>query len=112
MILKEFRMYKNTRKVIRPNTSVEFRNMIHESVSNNVRDHWTANYKNTSKCVSVESEVSANGLEMTTVTIWDSKDSWDQYQSDPIFAEGLFGPIHAYQDENGFTKELVSEETI
>ena len=105
-------MYKNTRKVTRPNTSVEFRNMLHESVSQNVKEHWIANYKNNGKCLSVESETSSNGLEMTTVTMWDSKDSWDQYQADPIFTEGLFSPIHAYQDANGFTRELVSEETI
>lgn len=105
-------MYKNTRKVTRPNTSVEFRNMLHSSISQEIRDYWVNNYKDTGKCLNVESELSANQLEMTTTTTWDSKSSWDQYQADPIFATGLFGPIHAYQDENGLTRELVSEETI
>lgn len=102
-------MYIVTRKVTRPNTSLEFRNMLHESVTNYVRAYWISTYKNT-KCVLVDSSLSSDGLEMTTTMIWDSKDSWDEYQNDPVLLEGLFNPIHAYQDENGFTRELVSEE--
>jgi hypothetical protein len=60
----------------------------------------------------VTSEISSNGLEMSTTMMWDSKDSWNEYQNDPVFLAGLFNPIHTYQDENGFTRELVSEEEI
>ena len=105
-------MYKNTRKVIKPNTLVEFRNMLHPTISQEIRDYWFNNYKNTGKCLNVVSELSDNQLEMTTTTTWDSKDSWDQYQADTIFIIGLFDPIHTYQDQNGLIRELVSEETI
>ena len=104
-------MYIIKRKVSRPNTTLEFRNMLHESVTSEVRSHWVTNYKD-SKCMFVTSEISSNGLEMNTTMMWDSKDSWNEYQNDPVFLDGLFNPIHTYQDENGFSRELVSEEEI
>lgn len=104
-------MYINTRKVTRPNTSLEFKNMLHESVTSDVRTHWVNTYKDI-KCIMVDSKMSSDGLEMTTTMIWDSKDSWTEYQNDPILLAGLFNPIHTYQDENGFTRELVSEEEV
>lgn len=103
-------MYIITRKVTRPNLSLEFRNMLHESISPEIKKHWVDNYKTTNKCLIVNAEISDNQLEMTTTMVWDNKASWDEYQADPVFVAGLFGPIHAYQDENGFTRELVSEE--
>lgn len=103
-------MYIITRKVTRPNTSLEFRNMLHESVTTEVRKHWVDSYKTTGKCIIVNSTLSPDSLEMTTTMIWDSKDSWNEYQADPVMLEGLFNPIHTYQDENGFIRELVSEE--
>jgi len=104
-------MYIIKRKVKRPNTSLEFRNMLHGSVTIEVRTHWVTNYKDT-KCILVDTALSSDGLEMSTTMIWDSKDSWNEYQNDPIFLAGLFNPIHTYQDENGFTRELVSEEEV
>jgi hypothetical protein len=105
-------MYTLTRKVTRPNTALEFRNMLHESVSAEVRQHWVTTYKDPGKCLFVNTEMSETGLEMITTMFWDSKDSWNEYQNDPILQTGLFVPIHAYQDENGFTRELVSEEEM
>ena len=105
-------MYTITRKVTRPNISLEFRNMLHESVSLETRQHWVDNYKTTNKCLIVNTELSSNELEMITTMFWDSKESWDQYQADPVLIAGLFNPIHAYQDENGFTREFVSDEEI
>lgn len=105
-------MYIIIRKVTRPNTSLEFRNMLHESVAPETRQHWVETYKVTGKCVLVDAVLSENQLEMNTTMIWDSKDSWDEYQADPILVAGLFTPIHAYQDENGFTRSLVSEEEL
>ena len=74
-------MYTIKRKVKRPNTSLEFRNMLHESVTIEVRTHWVTNYKDT-KCMLVDTELSSDGLEMSTTMIWDSKDSWNEYQND------------------------------
>jgi hypothetical protein len=105
-------MYTITRKVTRPNLSLEFRNMLHESISPEIKKHWVDNYKNTSKCLIVNTELSSNQLEMITTMFWDTKASWDEYQADPVFVNGLFTPIHTYQDENGFTREFVSDEEI
>jgi hypothetical protein len=69
-------------------------------------------YKNTNKCLNVATELSENQLEMSTTMIWDTKESWDAYQADPVFVAGLFTQIHTYQDENVFTRELVSEQEV
>jgi len=105
-------MYIITRKVTRPNISLEFRNMLHESIPPEIKTHWVNFYKNTNKCLNVATELSENQLEMSTTMIWDTKESWDAYQADPVFVAGLFTPIHTYQDENGFTRELVSEQEV
>ena len=105
-------MYTIIRKVTRPNISLEFRNMLHESVSLETRKHFSDNYKITNKCLIVNTELSSNQLEMTTTMVWDSKESWDQYQADSVLIAGLFTPIHAYQDENGLSREFISDEEI
>lgn len=105
-------MYTITRKVTRPSTELEFRNMMHETIAPEIKSYWVSTYKETMKCMLVDVSLSDDGLEMLTTMIWDSKDSWNEYQADPVLIAGLFTPIHAHQDENGFTRELVSEEEI
>lgn len=105
-------MYTITQKITRPDESVEFINMTHENISIEVRQYWMTTYKITNKCIFVNVELSANKLERVVTMLWDSKDSWLEYQNDPIMDEGLFKYMRLQREENGFIKELVSEEEI
>jgi hypothetical protein len=105
-------MYTITQKFTRPNESVEFITMTHETISSEIREYWMTNYKITNKCIFVNSELSENKLERVVTMLWDSKASWHQYQNDPIIDAGLFIHMRKQREENGFTKELVSEEEV
>jgi hypothetical protein len=105
-------MYTITQKHTRPDESLEFISMIHESISDDVREYWIANYKNTNKCIFVNSELSENKLERVVTMLWDSKASWQEFQNDPTIDAGLFIHMRKQREENGFTRELVSEEEV
>ena len=42
-------MYTITQKFTRPNESVEFITMTHETISSEIREYWMTNYKITNK---------------------------------------------------------------
>jgi hypothetical protein len=105
-------MYLIKQKVIRPNESVEFISMGHESISSEVRDYWVANYRDTHKCILVTSELSENNLERVITMLWDNKASWLEYLDDPIITAGLFVHMRRQKEEHGFIKELISEEEV
>jgi hypothetical protein len=49
---------------------------------------------------------------MITVMLWDSQASFIEYQNDEILNEHAFSILDQYQDANGITRELVSQEEI
>ena len=103
-------MYLITQKFTRPNESVEFITMVHESISDEIKNYWMANYRDTNKCMSVT--ISDTTLEKVVTMLWDSKASFQEFQNDPIIDAGLFIHMRRQREENGFTKEIVSEEEV
>jgi len=104
-------MYLITQKFTRPNESVEFISMIHESISDEVRTYWVTNYRDTNKCMSVTMSDN-NPLEKVVTMLWDNKASWQEFQNDPTIEAGLFIHMRRQREENGVTREIVSEEEV
>ena len=111
-------MYRVVRKVTRPSTAVEFRNLQHSSISHETQSYWLHTYRGHQredgivKCQDISVSYSDNQLEMTTVMLWDNQASFIEYQNDTILNENAFSILDQDQDANGITRELVSQEEI
>lgn len=102
-------MWQSIRKQIRPNTDVRFFAMANNTViTDEFKEYWVSTYSLTDKCIYVHSEVSEDGLELTTTMIWDSRESIDQMLSDPVCIEQLLDIKDAYLQENNIQEILVS----
>lgn len=105
-------MYLVKGKITRPNTNAAFYLVSDELVSQTVKDHWVANYKNTGKCIHVEVITSPDNLEIETQQFWESNQAYQDFLSDPVLVTELFAIRDVYWNQNGVTAVVISEETI
>ncbi len=102
-------MYIVVKKVVRPNTGIEFISVLHESIDPQVRQHFVDTYKTPGKCLNVNLNYSTNRLELTSTMYWNSKNSYLEFMQDPILQTGLFNVMHSYMNENGMQYIVFSE---
>lgn len=94
-------MYKVVREQIRPSIDISF------SVARlapEVAKYWDETYVLTNKQLSSEHTLSDDGLTMTTVMIYASKDDWYDMTSDPYLNETLFVMQREYNKNNNITR--------
>lgn len=101
-------MFKTVYQITRPSTEVEFFNMRDSLlISENSKDHLQNSYIITGKIVSFVNELSEDTLSMSSTTIWDSKNSYNEFNSDPIIVEGVINVREQYRTSNGIEAVLV-----
>ena len=78
-------MYQITVKHTRPSVDVEFYSVLGEN-SDNVafRSHRDATYKQTSKLLLLDSQLSSDRLTLTTMMLWDSEAAYNEAIADPV----------------------------
>lgn len=103
-------MYKITNVQTRPNLSVEFWTRDNPSLTAEYVEYYRNTYINTGKHIHLETDVSSDGLSLTTVTIWDSEATVISWREDPICQAGFFEPRTAYLEANGITTTRSEEE--
>jgi hypothetical protein len=106
-------MYVLTKKQIRPDTNVEFFDIRNaEMVTKEYRNYWRATYVATNKCFFVQHTLSPDQLEMTSVTMWESKENYDAFIADQTALDEFLHKYTAYNTTHNITTELVSEEEL
>lgn len=105
-------MYLVTGKISRPNTSCSFYTIADPIVPDSVRLHWQENFKNTGKCIFIETIMSPDQLELQTMQYWADEASYIDYKNDPVLTTDLFNVRNAYWAENGMTGVILSEGTV
>ena len=76
-------MYQITAKHTRPSVDVEFYSVMGED-SDAFRNHWAATYKQTSKLLFLDSQLSSDRLTLTTMMLWESEAAYNEAIADPI----------------------------
>lgn len=107
-------MYQTIKKQIRPSLEIPFFRPRSENspLSQEVRDYIDSNYLATGKQLFSEQTVSDNGLELTTIVIWDSMESEQEFFQDPVVIENFVNVRAAYFAANGITTEAIEQGNI
>ena len=106
-------MYVLTKKQTRPNQDVKFfdiRNV--ELVNKEYRDYWRATYVATNKCLFVQQTLSDNQLELTSISMWESKADYDEFIADQTCLDEFLHKYTAYISTNNIITDLINEEEI
>jgi hypothetical protein len=99
-------MYQIIKKIVRPNESVDFPFL--PTVMDPIHiGHFTANYNVTGKRIFHRAEPGENSLERMIIMLWDSKESWDEFNADPVMQEMRDKTSQLFA-ELGITEETVS----
>mgnify|MGYP000132306783 CR=1 FL=1 len=90
-------MFKVVKIQTRPNTSVPFwQGRNDPALTDEFRNYFYENYVLTGKFISVNPEVSSDGLELTNTMIWNSEADWQSMLADPVVQEGLIDKAKAH----------------
>jgi hypothetical protein len=103
-------MYKIISIQTRPNTSVAFWTRENTAITAEFGAYYRDTYIVTGKNIHIETEVSADGLNLTVTHIWDSKESVDAWREDAKVQSDFFAPQEAYFEANGITVTRSFEE--
>ena len=106
-------MYVLTKKQTRPNQGVKFfdiRNV--ELVTKEYRDYWRATYVATTKCLFVQQTLSDNQLELTSISMWESKADYDEFIADQTCLDEFLHKYTAYNITHNITTETLSEDEV
>ena len=105
-------MIKRTIKQIRPNTSVQFVNIMSNDqtlISEEVKTYIVDNYVTTNKVTFEGGVESVDGLELTLVKNWADHAAIESYYSDPYIINNLITPRTTYMEQNNILTSLVDE---
>jgi len=102
-------MYKITNVQTRPNTGVSFWTKENPALTAEYLEYYKNTHITTGKHIDFSSSVSDNGLSLTTVIIWDSEASADQWRNDPVVIDGFINLMRSYLDANGITVVKTTE---
>lgn len=103
-------MYKLTNVQTRPNTSVAFWTKDHPALTQEYSTYYKDNYIVTGKHLSFDTEVSPDGLVLTTTIIWDTEASAISWKEDPVVITNFFTPQTTYFQESGISITRTEQE--
>lgn len=105
-------MYQITAKHTRPSVDVEFYSVLGEDSDNiTFRRHWNTAYKQTSKLLVLDSQLSSDGLTLTTTMLWESEAAYNEALADPIVSN-KWNLRREYNTANGIVLTDRTTETI
>lgn len=103
-------MYQVIREQIRPNTDVDFFSIT--SCGQDVINYWNTEIINTGKQISNTHTLSEDELTLTSVILFESKESWQEMIADRYLTENLFAPQDAYNINNKINRIFKSAKEI
>ena len=78
-------MYKITVKHTRPSVDVEFYSVMGEDDDSVAfRSHWDTTYKQTSKLIFLDNQISGDQLTLITTMLWESETAYNEAIADTI----------------------------
>ena len=106
-------MYVLTKKQTRPDQDVKFFDIRNAGlVTKEYRDYWRATYVATNKSLFVQHTLSDNQLELTSISMWDSKESYNEFIADQTALDEFLHKYTEYNTTYNITTETVSEEEV
>jgi hypothetical protein len=106
-------MYIITKKQTRQDTNVEFFDIRDtDLVTKEYRDYWRVMYVATNKSQFVQHTLSSDQLELTSISMWDSKESYNEFIADQTALDEFLHKYTAYNTTNNIITTLVSEEEV
>lgn len=103
-------MYQVIREQTRPNTDVNFFSI--SSCGQEVVDYWNNEIIGTGKQISNTHTLSEDGLAITSVILFESKEAWQEMIADPYLNEKLFVSQDAYNKDNNIVRIFKSAKEI
>jgi hypothetical protein len=105
-------MYKITVKHTRPSVNVEFYSVMGDDTDSVAfRRHWDTTYKQTSKLIFLDSQISDDGLTLITTMMWESEIAYNEAIADPIVSN-KWALRKQYNIDNGIVLSERYVETI
>jgi hypothetical protein len=105
-------MYQITVKHTRPSVDVEFYSVMGEDTESVAfRNHWNTTYKQTSKLLVLDSQLSSDNLTLITMMLWESERVYDEAMTDPIVSN-KWNLRRAHNTANGIVLTDRTTETI
>jgi hypothetical protein len=95
-------MYQVVREQIRPSVDIEFFSVIKHVPA--VANYWNDNIVKTGKHISSVHSLSDDGLVMTTVMTYSSKDAWYDMTSDEYLNDNLFSVQREYNKKHNIIR--------
>lgn len=105
-------MYQVIKTQKRPNAGVEFASMDSTFINPEVRAYFGDNYKKTGKCVNVDITLTDNDTLYTSVMLWNTEASYNEFVSDTFLVTNFFDPITTHMTNNNITFNMVSKENV
>lgn len=105
-------MYQVIKTQRRPNASIEFASMDSTFINPEVRAYFGDTYKKTGKCINVDISLTDNDTLYTSIMLWNSEASYNQFVGDPFLATNFFDPITIHMTNNNITFNMVSKENV
>jgi len=99
-------MYTITRKDVRPNLDVPF--VTPELINMTASFRLYLSTAHVDKFVNLSTEMSSDGLALTTTVIFTSKDACFAFQEDPEVITNLLSKHNDYNDANGIERIILS----
>ena len=105
-------MIKRTITQTRPNTSVQFVNIMSNDqtlVSEEVKSYITDNYITTNKVSFENGVISEDGLTLTIVKMWANQEAINEYYADPYIIENLISVRVGFLATNSVSSTINDE---
>jgi hypothetical protein len=94
-------MYQIISKHTRPSVDVEFYSVMGEDADSvSFRSHWDTTYKQTSKLVFLDNQLSSDSLTLVTTMLWESERAYNEAIADPIVSN-IWNLRREYNNANG-----------
>lgn len=103
-------MYQVIREQKRPNNDVKFFSIT--TCGQEVVDYWNREIIGTGKQISNSHTLSEDGLTLTSVILFKSKEAWQEMIADRYLTENLFVTQDAYNKDNGIVRIFKSAKEI
>lgn len=96
----------------RPHANVEFASMDSSFIVAEVRAYFGNNFKKTGKCINVDISLTDNDTLYTSVMLWNTEASYNEFVSDPFLTANFFDPITTHMANNNIAFNIVSKENV
>jgi hypothetical protein len=106
-------MFKVIRKQTRPNTGVPFwQGQNSPLLTAEFMTYYAEKFMSTGKFINADTTISNDGLELTTETLWDSEESYNEYTSDETCIAQFINLANNHFETNGITSTEISRGAV